>query len=228
MPRWGEHLYIASKIYIKIKDIIKMDKNLFLFGNILPDVQDGYLVKDISNIVSHQINHYDFDNNKNVYENFYNLYSKQLNNSLILGYFTHLTTDYLWNKKFKEKCIIDNKNYFVGYYGVENKIVKKEEKEAILDKQNDFRIFENYIYNKFNIESPTYEEKLVANSNLIETVNIKDKDIINVLDFINETKNNAEFNENLKIFQLEELEKYIDVSVKNIIKYYKELKILEI
>ena len=77
MPNWGEHLLIANKILKKIK----VDENLFLFGNILPDVQDGFLVKGISNIQPHKINHYDLNgenynpNNKKEYEVFYEMYS---------------------------------------------------------------------------------------------------------------------------------------------------------
>lgn len=52
MPRWGVHLVIANKILEKKTNI---DKNSFLFGNILPDLQDGYLIPDVSNIVTHSI-----------------------------------------------------------------------------------------------------------------------------------------------------------------------------
>ena len=102
MPNWGEHLLIANKILEKVK----IDENLFLFGNILPDVQDGYLVKGISNIQPHKKNHYDLSgkkfnpNNKKEYEVFYEIYSKKMNNPIIMGYLTHLMTDALWNDIF--------------------------------------------------------------------------------------------------------------------------------
>ena len=108
MPNWGEHLLIANRILKKIK----LDENLFLFGNILPDVQDGFLVKGISNIQPHKINHYDFNsknyksNNKKEYEVFYEMYSEKMDNPIIIGYLAHLITDSLWNDIFYNgKCV---------------------------------------------------------------------------------------------------------------------------
>ncbi len=110
MPTWGVHLAVANKI---LEKKINIDKNSFLFGNILPDLQDGYLVPNISNIVDHKINHYDFSNGNCVYENFYNIYKLKFDNPVILGYFTHLITDYCFNKKFEEKYVFDTKNNFI-------------------------------------------------------------------------------------------------------------------
>ena len=91
MPTWGVHLAIANKILDKKLNI---NKNEFLFGNILPDLQDGFLVEDVSNIVNHHENHFNYSNGKATYENFYDKYFDKLNNSLIFGYFTHLISDY--------------------------------------------------------------------------------------------------------------------------------------
>lgn len=217
MPRWGEHLMIANKILNKNQNRIKIDKNLFLFGNILPDVQDGYLIKDISHIVKHTINHYDFNNGKNVYENFYDKYCNQLDNSIVLGYLSHLMTDYLWNKMFDERCIIDSNNEFIGYYNSENQVVKKDKENARLDKQTDFRIFENYIFCNFDVDIPKYNENILKNCNSIKTVNINKEDIEKVLNYINNLKDNLICNENLKIFNKEELESYMELSSKRIL-----------
>ena len=45
MPSWGIHLGIANKLSQKIENI---DKNLFMFGNVVPDINNGYVVEDIS------------------------------------------------------------------------------------------------------------------------------------------------------------------------------------
>ena len=41
MPTWGMHLLIAKKINKKFKIT---DYNLFLIGNIITDINNGYLV----------------------------------------------------------------------------------------------------------------------------------------------------------------------------------------
>lgn len=223
MPRWGEHLIIANRILDESK--IAIDKNLFLFGNILPDVQDGYLIKDISNIIPHTINHFDYENGKSVYQNFYNEYKDKINNSVILGYFTHLMTDYLWNKKFEEKCILDENNNFIGYYNIDKKIIRKNKEESGLDKQRDFRIFESYIFSNYDIEGPVYNDNLAENSNLIEIININKDDVRKVVKYINNSKNNFINNKGLDIFNEKELENYIDFSVKYILDYYEKIEL---
>ena len=42
MPSWGVHLGIANKV---LKNIDNVDKNLFMFGNVTPDIKNGYVIK---------------------------------------------------------------------------------------------------------------------------------------------------------------------------------------
>ncbi len=108
MPSWGIHLATTKKILEKINI---EDKNDFIFGNILPDILNGYLIKDVSNIVSHKYTHYDTYNQERFssYKKFYELYKQNLDNKVILGYLIHLMTDNLWNKEFyNKKAIFDN------------------------------------------------------------------------------------------------------------------------
>ena len=104
MPSWGVHLGAAKKI-LEIVNI--QEKNDFIFGNILPDIQNGYVIKDTSKIVKHRDTHYDdFPKTQFEYHNkFYGLYKENMNNKVVLGYFVHLMTDSLWNKEFYTKKV---------------------------------------------------------------------------------------------------------------------------
>ena len=216
MPNWGEHLLIANKILKKVK----IDENLFLFGNILPDVQDGYLVKGISNIVPHKINHYDiYDKftlvkHKLGYENFYDIYKEKLNNPIIFGYLAHLMTDAFWNNSFYTKKCINENNESVGYITRSGELIKKPRLELRTDKQKEFEIFQNYIYQNYDMKLPEYSQKIVKNANIIETININQDDVKKVVEYIKETKNNSKNqNQETKIYKIEELEKLIDETV---------------
>lgn len=105
MPAWGIHLATTKKLLEKI-DI--KDKNDFIFGNILPDILNGYLIKDVSNIVTHKDSHYDIYKGEKFsnYKRFYEKYNDKLNNKVVFGYLIHLMTDNLWNKKFYNKKAI--------------------------------------------------------------------------------------------------------------------------
>lgn len=105
MPAWGIHLATIKKLLEKIN--IK-DKNDFIFGNILPDILNGYLIKDVSNIVTHKDSHYDIYKGEKFsnYKRFYEKYNDKLNNKVVFGYLIHLMTDNLWNKKFYNKKAI--------------------------------------------------------------------------------------------------------------------------
>lgn len=229
MPNWGEHLLIANKILKKVK----INENLFLFGNILPDVQDGFLVKGISNIQPHKINHYDINgenydpNNKKEYEIFYEIYSKKIDNPVIMGYLAHLITDSLWNDIFYNgKCVKEN-DKLIGFINKNGELIKGDKSDLRKNKQKDFGIFSSYIYKKHNMKLPEFSLDIAQNANIIENININDNDVKKVVDYINETKMDA-INKNLEmqIFTVDELEKEIDRTAEFICSYLKMKNII--
>lgn len=216
MPNWGEHLLIANKLLKKIK----LDENLFLFGNILPDVQDGFLVKGISNIQPHKINHYDLNgenydpNNKKEYEVFYEMYSEKMDNPIIMGYLAHLITDFLWNDIFYNgKCVKEN-DKLIGFINKKGELIKGDKADLRKNKQNDFGIFSSYIYKNYNMKLPEFNLEIAKNANIIKNININNDDVQKVVDYINETKTDAiNQNQEMQVFTIEELEKQIDNTV---------------
>lgn len=227
MPNWGEHLLIANKLLKKIK----LDENLFLFGNILPDVQDGFLVKGISNIQPHKINHYDLNgenynpNNKKEYEVFYEMYSKKIDNPIIMGYLTHLITDSLWNDIFYNgKCVKEN-DKLIGFINKKGELIKGDKADLRKNKQSDFGSFSSYIYKNHNMKLPEFNLEIAKNANIIENININDEDVKKVVDYIKQTQVDSK-NENpeTQIFTIEELEKQIDNTVDFVNRFLEKVK----
>lgn len=102
MPTWGMHLLTAKKLNKKLKI---NDYNLFLIGNIITDINNGYLVSNVSKVISHKDTHY-YSGKKNEktgeimfydVEKFIQDNKENLKNPLVLGYITHLLTDVYWN-----------------------------------------------------------------------------------------------------------------------------------
>lgn len=56
MPSWGIHLKIANLLSEKFLNI---NKNQFMIANLLPDVNNGYVIKEISRKVNHDVTHYE-------------------------------------------------------------------------------------------------------------------------------------------------------------------------
>ncbi|WP_407453432.1 zinc dependent phospholipase C family protein, partial [Methanobrevibacter sp.] len=101
MPSWGIHLATANEI---LKKIDVEDKNAFLMGNFLPDAE-RYVINDFTIFVPYNLT--DLPKMQNVegtldrlpnYIEFIKKYINKMNNPLVLGYLTHLLTDYYWNK----------------------------------------------------------------------------------------------------------------------------------
>ena len=223
MPNWGEHLAVANKLTEKIK----VDKNIFLFANILPDIQAGYLVKGISNVQPRSIDHFDLKNGKWGYENFYAKYSNKLDNPVILGYLTHLITDYCWNSFFYDKKCKKENNEYVGYINKNGEFIEGTKKFLREIKQNDFKEFQNYIYQKYEMELPEFSTEIAKNVNILENINLNDEDVKKVISYIKETKETAQDKDcQLQIFTLEELKEQIDKTVDFILEFLKDKNIL--
>ncbi len=222
MPRWGTHLLVANNILKKRKDI---SKNEFLFGNILPDLQSGYLITDVSNISSHLLNHYKYDNGIPTYINFLNTYDGKLDNPMLLGYYSHLITDYYFNKWFKEKLVYDENRKVKGYKNNNNDIVLCTKDESTIAKQEDFKKFDYYLYENYDIQTPKYEENIVDIANNIKQIKIIGDDVKKVVKFLEEEKRIAMIEEKkLAVYKEEELKKEVDKVIDIILELFDKLK----
>lgn len=201
MPNWRVHLEIAKKLNKEIK-FNNEDLNLFLLGNIAPDINNGYVVKDVSHIYGHGRTHlYDLED-ENTYINFYEKYKDKLKtNPVVFGYFTHLYTDFLLNKAYDLKCEQNN--------------LDKEEYVKI--KHRDLKKYDDkYIQNTISLDN--YKEA-IKDLKTIEEISVNEQDIFNVINFLNrkELTNNSE----LEFYTFNELDKEVEDITNEIYKFIK-------
>lgn len=220
MPSWGIHLATAKKVLEKINI---EDENDFIFGNILPDIENGYLFRDVSHIVSHPITHYDLYPREKFssHNRFFNIYEDNMNNKVILGYLVHLLTDNLWNKDFYEKKAIFNEKEIVGIKLLE-KVENSNFDTVRKIKQRDFKIFADYLFSKDCVVEPTFDQKLIEKSNAISVININEKDIKKSIDYINKEKIDSKIKDiklEYKTFSEREIEEFFIEVTNKIIEY---------
>ena len=122
MPTWGMHLLTAKKLLNKIPKKLKVSNNEFKLGNLLPDIPNGFVIKNISLNIAHSTTHFEKEiiveghkEKRTDIKGFFDKYHNKFNNPLIIGYYTHLLTDAYWNNKtYGEKAILDNPNHHIG------------------------------------------------------------------------------------------------------------------
>lgn len=211
MPNWEIHLEIAKRVnnYIKYEGE-ELEK--FLIGNVLPDVNNGYLVKNVSRVIDKKITHFEGKNvTEKTYMRFYEKYKTNVNtqNPLFLGYFMHLYVDYTWNADF--------------YNNLEKDIKEKYSKEEIRKmKQHDFRVYRNkYIKNSIKVINCS---NLVENIKKIDEVKIDKSDILEIGNFLAQEEI---FEGTYKYYTEDRLDKLVNTTVDNLIKLVEESRKIE-
>lgn len=167
MPKWETHLKFGNRLndYFKYQGL---DLELFLLGNILPDINNAYLVKDIKTILSHQVTHFISDDHMN-HLKFYNKYKEYMNSPLLRGYFAHLYLDYYFNNDYYSKIKYTDDMDYLRHR-----------------KQDDFDVFNNkFINNKLVLN---YLDNDIKESKIIKEIDITKEDLINVENYLNNNK----------------------------------------
>ena len=125
MPKWNTHLYVAEQVNDALK-YTGREKEEFLLGNVLPDINNGWLVKNVRKRILHDETHI-CSENEFAWSHFYEKYKKciQARKPLYMGYLLHLFTDARMNDDY--------------YEAIKGTWVEKEEKDKqrVL-KQEDF------------------------------------------------------------------------------------------
>jgi len=176
MPSWPIHLAIAKKVNEKLK----LNKDLFYYGNLIPDV-------DRNSPINKYKAHY-YDNNLPYFncpkEHMINInlflkdYKDDLTNPLILGYYCHLLADYYYNLNvYTTKWLYDDKNNIILEVKNRGEPIPKDEQEKIFDRF--YRVDEsrNRNNNRYGLGLAIAKEivelhngKIIATSNNLETV----------------------------------------------------------
>ena len=194
MPTWGMHLYTAKKLKTKFSDTFKNTYNEFYFGNLLPDIPNGFVIKNISCNISHTKTHFDQEVNignhkekRSDINGFFQKYHSKFNNPLILGYYTHLLTDTYWNNKtYNEKAILDvNKNLIgINLQNGQKFMCNKEEIRRI--KSNDFKLYAYKIFKNNLVDEIKYTPDIEKFLKEITWLKLEKADIIKTIEYIKE------------------------------------------
>lgn len=226
MPSWGIHLGIANTLSKKIENI---DKNLFIFGNVVPDINNGYVVKDISKIISHKITHYDGEKDFKGYRKFYIKYIYDIKNPVVLGSLTHLMTDYYFNNiTYSRKAIWEN-GKVAGLKLNTGKEIKCDKETVRKMKVNDFKIFADYIYKSHELSNIKYDEKMLSINPIVEEFDISKEDAEKTIEYVNcyiENKKNIIDkceNKEYQIFTQNEMEEISENCVDFILEFLEKI-----
>lgn len=201
MPNWRVHLEIAKKVNEQIH-FNNEDYNLFLLGNIAPDINNGFIVKGISHIYNHEYTHFYNEKDQSTYTNFYEKYQNIIRtNPVVFGYLIHLYTDYLLNKAYNLKCDINHLN----------------KQEYIKTKHKDLKKYDSkYIDNKIFLDD--YKEAIKELQNIKE-IELNEQDIAKVIEFLNNKEIPADTN--LEFYTFKELDKELENITNQICKVIK-------
>lgn len=218
MPSWAIHLKIAKEL---AKNMPEKDYERFLLGNLLPDVNMGYLINPISKKIPYSITHYEkmetFEGKTKGfpdYETFMQNYKGDMNDPIILGYLAHLATDFYWNyQTFIHKGIYEN-GKMIGLKGNGN-VILGESELLRKTKVDDFNSFSYHLYHNNLVEIPEFQEGLIQGAQKVNEVHIEKVDLEGVNQYFKDIpKKIQKENKAFKIFSLEEMEQDLVDNVK--------------
>lgn len=232
MPTWGMHLLTAKKLLNKIPKKLETSDNEFKIGNLLPDIPNGFVIKNISLNMAHSATHFENEitvgshkEKRTDIKGFFDKYHNKFSNPLIIGYYTHLLTDAYWNNKtYGEKAILDSDKKLKGI-NLKNgqKLICEQEKIRKL-KSDDFKLYAYTIFKKHLIDEIKYTEKIEEMLKEVNWMPLKKEDIIKTIEYIKEKIVNPESiikSENLEyqIYSEQEIKEGIEDSIDYIIKF---------
>lgn len=229
MPSWGIHLVTANDV---LKQINIKDKNSFIIGNFLPDAE-RYVVKDFSISVPYDISHFaqrtkinGIEEKLPDYEAFIDKYKKDLKKPIILGYLTHLITDYYWNNLTFSKYTVGNeKGEVIGVLINEKEYLSGDREFRRILKQDDFTNFDTEVLQTKDYKMPIMMESCMNELKILEETKYISSDIIKIIDYLErmvKIKKEEELKE-YKLFTKEEINKYYLESIKFIANILKEV-----
>lgn len=221
MPAWGVHLVTTKEILDRV-DI--KEKNDFIFGNILPDIENGYLVKGISHTLTHKESHFDqFPLTKyDSQDVFLRSYGNKLDNKVILGYVVHLLTDNLWNKNYYERKVIYENGKIAGVKLTNGQILKGDYDVVRILKQKDYKIYADSLFRTSEFVEPVFDKELVNKSNEIEIININEDDIKKSIQYIQDEKEksiSSNIDEVYQSFNKAEIKQFMSDIIDEIVEY---------
>lgn len=218
MPSWAIHLKVAKEL---AKNMPKEDYQRFLLGNLLPDVNVGYLINPISKKIPYSITHYGkmetFDGKTREfpdYEAFARRYIEDMKDPIMRGYLAHLATDFYWNyQTYIKKGIYEN-GKMIGLQGKEN-VIFGESEILRQTKVRNFNSLSYHLYYNNLVEIPKFQEDLIKEAQKVNEIHIEKMDLEGVNQYFKDIPEKIQKeSEAFKIFSLEEMEQDLTDNVK--------------
>ena len=194
------HIAVANEI----NKILKRDKSKMLIGSIAPDIskllgedkkKSHFLTEegDIPNL-----------------DEFLKKYKSKLDDDFVMGYYIHLYTDYLWFKDFVPNIYRDNL-----IRKIDGSIIECTDNMLTMYIYNDYTNLNIKIIDKYNLDLKIFYNDIPKIDAIIQEIPMDKIDLI--VNKAGEIVENSKEKKNL-IFDTKEVEKFINCSVKLILK----------
>ncbi|MCQ2534808.1 MAG: hypothetical protein MJ172_09605 [Clostridia bacterium] len=176
MADWNTHLYCAQKVNETLK-FEGLEKDMFLFGNLMPDVNAGWLISPKTKI-DQPITHFEAIGQGYFWcpHTFYSKYQAEIHkkNPLMLGYLFHLWLDVKIMTDFVSRVPMSkmlSNGYEVRSYKWKDMSVFIDDKKQCLD------------------ASPENLKKIAEATKLISEIDVVEEDLVKVEDFLKKLLN---------------------------------------
>ena len=189
MPSWNIHLEAGNRIAKKLR-FNKKEKQEFLFGCLLPDINNGY-INNPKITKPHHETHYAYDQKSSL--NFYAENKSEIDakNPIYLGYLFHLYTDGFFNYDFYRTI----KRHPLGQ--------DKTHEEKTKIKHHDFWLYDTNFHHSLDIDEKTAAE-IAKKACKINAVQISVEDILDVNGILKHSDLNDDIKNDDYIFYSEE------------------------
>lgn len=215
MPTWNVHLAVAKKI---AKELKLEEKDIFMLANLFPDYDK--VDKEITHYLTTKQSRK--ENLPNI-DRYMNKYKDKFTNPVILGYFTHLLTDYYFNKiTYNEHYIYNDNNELIGMKLKNGKEkYDKDTKNLTRVKRSDFKLFGEYLAKNKYITVPKYNDKILKYQEELKEVSIDESDIKKLVKYLekNILKHYTIIRKRYVIYTRKILMEHFDYAVEFILKY---------
>lgn len=171
MPSWNIHLEAGDRLTQKLR-FTSREKQEFLLGCLLPDVNNGY-VNHPSVVKDHSKTHYAYDEKSSL--NFYAENRRQVDEKrpIYLGYIFHLFTDGFFNYDFFHRAKHDPKYTNLSF----------DAKNSL--KHHDFWLYDTKYHHELAIEKSEYPI-YITKANQIAAVDIDEHDLAELIQILHD------------------------------------------
>ena len=188
MASWAMHMEIGKRVCEKLN----FDKDLFNYGNLIPDVDKG---TSVSRHDAHFYGDMGFEScprEKMISINkFLGVYQNKLANHMILGYYCHLITDNFFNNNvYSRFWVQDPMKNIIGVKLRNGKVISVDEKDTKNIKKKykhaDFELYGKYLFNENEYYIPQDNGRILHSSGLLEPLFLDQKLIDCRLNYLNQ------------------------------------------